>query len=572
MSYTVSLIRDVTEPLVFKEIDFEVSDTPHRETLKFVFPRILADDKIFASVYPKGNHNCDGVYFATFQLWLEEDAEELSLGEGAKVVDFDSLKLGKATTNGRAIDSPEAMGSVEGSVVVSKLHYDSSLALDKMASSSISPNEKKDSCTADFSWREASMNPQLCSDSREHGIFNLESLRLILDTPENCGSYCVFIPVEEIAPPSTSMGWALQVDEASEGETGGAVRPCWKEISSADGCFETYEAFKRRQRENPGEELRHKLLGLEFGGSSVSQESRSSSVHEGCDLLLSPEEYPPVGFCGPRILIIGAMKCGTNMLGSLLQRHPSVALKYGQPGERAQGREGGGIWEIHHFTHEGLFNGIDPLSLDSRMRYAATIAWTDGISNVTFDKSPSYLDSQYHTGIAAAAKKLLPNARIVASVCDPAKRFWSHYNHLVRYNLSSHLPDTFDAVVDSAIDPRSNEISKEIFETGVFAPHLLDWIAEFGRDAVLVVTDDEMEAHQSNIALRLIKHVGLPLDLYPDVDANLKAFTNDLPGYSRDDIPETAAEFLYKAYEPSLLWLSEIIDQKEDIMAWRSKG
>lgn len=29
-----------------------------------------------------------------------------------------------------------------------------------------------------------------------------------------------------------------------------------------------------------------------------------------CDLILDPEEFPPSGFCGPRILITGAMKVG----------------------------------------------------------------------------------------------------------------------------------------------------------------------------------------------------------------------------------------------------------------------
>ncbi len=34
----------------------------------------------------------------------------------------------------------------------------------------------------------------------------------------------------------------------------------------------------------------------------------SASTTAPCDLILSPHENPPDGFCGPRILIVGAMK------------------------------------------------------------------------------------------------------------------------------------------------------------------------------------------------------------------------------------------------------------------------
>ena len=553
--FAVNLVRNTMKPLVFQESNFEMNDTSHRETFKFLFPRILADDRIVASVYPKDNHNCDGIYFSTFQIWLQEDAEQLSLGAEAKILDLESLSPRNTVVKKRPNDNLDEIRTTTGLLYRSDLRSN-------MNSSSSGLTDIEDNCEADSLWMQASIDPKLCPDSKEHGIFNLESLRSILNITENCGSYCVFMPVDEIAPPSSSIGWALQVEETTPGA-------CWKEVSTEDGCFTNYEDFKIRRSKKTKEELRSKLLGLDIGRSPANQGTHSGEGGSQCDLLLSPEEYPPSGFCGPRVLIIGAMKCGTNMLGRLLQRHPSVALKYGKPGERVQGEKNGGIWEIHHFTHKGLFKGIDPLSLEARMRYADTIAQTNGVSNLTFDKSPSYLDSQYHTGIAAAAKKLLPNARIVASVCDPAKRFWSHYNHLVRWNLSNHLPNTFEEVVESAIDPRTNSISKEFFETGIFAPHLMDWIAEFGREAVLVVTDDELETHQADVAHRLIEHVGLSFDQYPGVDETSKAFKNNLSGYSRDKIPEAVAGLLYEAYDPSLLWLSEIIDQKEDVMSWR---
>ena len=87
----VSFLRDSIEPLVIKEKVFELREESHRETIKFSFPSILVDDKIIASIYPKGPRNCHGVFFDTVELWLEKDAQELALVTGAKIVNFDHL-------------------------------------------------------------------------------------------------------------------------------------------------------------------------------------------------------------------------------------------------------------------------------------------------------------------------------------------------------------------------------------------------------------------------------------------------------------------------------------------------
>ena len=431
----------------------------------------------------------------------------------------------------------------------------------------VSSSVEKECSNAESLWNQAVTNVRICPDSREHGVFNLVSLKAILQIPENCGSYVVFLPLDEVVPPSSSFGWALQVDSVSNNTFQGD-QFCWKEIASEDRYLKFYQNFKSKLSDKSKRMFRDKLLGIDMAISSNSIERSKNNTKASCDHILGADEHPPSGVCGPQVLIIGSMKCGTNTVGKLLRLHPSVALKIGGPGDKAQGGTTD-IWEIHHFTHQGLFVGKNPFSLESRKNYAKYIAHTDGVRNITFDKSPSYIDSQFHTGIAAAAKRQLPHARIVASVCDPAKRFWSHYNHLKRYNMTSHLPSSFEEVVKAAIHPVSSDVGKGMFEVGLYAPHILDWISEFGPEAILIVTQDELQENQSQVAHRLIRHVGLPLDTYPVIEKPWKEFQNDLSSYRRDDIPEEPAKLLYQAYEPSLRWLREIITQKDIVLSWK---
>ena len=82
------MARGTLTPLVFEEINLEMNVNIHRNTLSFAFPTFFANDTIVAKVYPKDNHDCDGVYFSKFQIWEEIDVEKLSLGVEPKVVNL----------------------------------------------------------------------------------------------------------------------------------------------------------------------------------------------------------------------------------------------------------------------------------------------------------------------------------------------------------------------------------------------------------------------------------------------------------------------------------------------------
>lgn len=448
------------------------------------------------------------------------------------------------------------------------------MVLIALYSSQLSIAKSKSSCMSSFT---SKAHPQqLCNGTFEHGIFNLESLSWMLDKDEFCAATCLFLPPPLVTMPTSSVGWAFN----SQGQ-------CWKEINWLDSCTQNYHFTDL----NSFDDFYDSFAAITdkdewlLAPYAAKQHSSLNADDDGavdlsppCDLILSPEEHPPHGVCGPKVLIIGAMKCGTNKVGSLLARHPDVQLKVVPDDGSLIGQkdQDGNIFEIHYLTHKTLFeNQMDPYSLEARNLYADHLAWTDGESNITFDKSPSYLDTQYNGGVAAVAKNLLPNARIVATVCNPVERVWSQYQHYLANNLSiiSQL-DSFDELVDIMLspDPPNGDprLQMEFFEVGLYAVHLADWIAEFGRDRVLVLLMEDVEQDPEMVAHRLVAHAGLSMSRYPplnDNEARKKVFANSKESYRRDQVPEEAKKRLKKAYAPTVVWLADIIGD-ERVYDW----
>ena len=83
-------------------------------------------------------------------------------------------------------------------------------------------------------------------------------------------------------------------------------------------------------------------------------------------------------------------------------------------------------WEIHGLAHVYVANLVY-----WKGKYAQRLPHTCGFNRVgrmTFDKSPPYINTEIFPGIAARAKRLLPSAKVVVSVCkNPAERLFSEF-------------------------------------------------------------------------------------------------------------------------------------------------
>ena len=127
------------------------------------------------------------------------------------------------------------------------------------------------------------------------------------------------------------------------------------------------------------------------------------------------------------------MKCGTNTLGHLLEKHPRVAINKCPIGRTIQDKETGcndanfqgridDIWEGNDASFRK--NQFPDNSTEWLDHWTRRLPWTDGVHNITIDKSPSYLNVLEFPNITHDIKRLLPNAKIAVSVCDPSLRLF----------------------------------------------------------------------------------------------------------------------------------------------------
>jgi Sulfotransferase domain len=170
------------------------------------------------------------------------------------------------------------------------------------------------------------------------------------------------------------------------------------------------------------------------------------------------------------------------------------------------------------------------------------LPWTDGIHNITVDKSPSNLNTLKHPEIPRMAKELLPNAKIVATLCKPSTRMFSEFEyHMVpkrHYHLENEFekfgrktPDNFVDFAHANLaclklaeqkyekEPESEEYCEQLLNDylriGEYVRHLQPWYEQYGEQNVLVL---DMEQDSESKVSALLSHVGediLPPEEYP---------------------------------------------------------
>ena len=205
----------------------------------------------------------------------------------------------------------------------------------------------------------------------------------------------------------------------------------------------------------------------------------------------------------PDFLVIGGMRCGSSSLHAWLGGHPDLELP--------------DLKEIHYFDFRydrglGWYRSHFPLT-------------SKGVT--TFETTPSYM---VHPLAAERAVELLPDARLVALLREPARRAWSHYRHRRSMGYEHR---SFEEAVEPEL---SGEVSPELepfsvpgeipyLAAGRYADQLVPWIERYGRDRLLVVDADHMFVEPAATLNQILDFVGLQrvaLDL-PHLNASPSA-------------------------------------------------
>ncbi|MDQ3658128.1 MAG: sulfotransferase domain-containing protein, partial [Actinomycetota bacterium] len=214
----------------------------------------------------------------------------------------------------------------------------------------------------------------------------------------------------------------------------------WREIS---GQFETM----RRRIQAQDDALRKKDAEI----SRLKEELRAARVSAKGSPRKGPKDRPPIpgdevqsaGGALPDFVVIGAQKSGTTSFYRDVIRHPHVGRSTKK--------------EVHFFDHN-----FDK-GLDWYRAHFPSPELKDGRRTITGEASPYYLA---HSLAPERAAKVVPQAKLIALLRNPANRAYSHYQHAVRYGRD---PLSFEDAIEAEEDRMRKSRDKILAEQG-FTP------------------------------------------------------------------------------------------------------
>ncbi|HEX6338127.1 MAG TPA: sulfotransferase [Jiangellaceae bacterium] len=190
----------------------------------------------------------------------------------------------------------------------------------------------------------------------------------------------------------------------------------------------------------------------------------------------------------PNLVIIGAMKCGTTALHRLLDEHPDIAMARGK--------------ELNFFFGPAADPGENAASTWHRGLgwYASQF---DASAAIRGESSPGYT-SPDHPEAAGRMAAVLPGVRLVYVVRDPIERAISQYRH---HRADGTEPRT---AADALLDPGSQYIAR-----GRYFDRLTPFLRKFGREQILVVSQEDLLNDPGHCLDRLYRFLGVKTHVSP---------------------------------------------------------
>jgi hypothetical protein len=186
----------------------------------------------------------------------------------------------------------------------------------------------------------------------------------------------------------------------------------------------------------------------------------------------------------PTFLVVGAQRCGTTLLHTILRQHPDVYV----PSRRKEVHYFDRFYERGSEWYAGFFEEERP-----------------AVGEVT----PDYL---FEPQVPARIKALLPPCRIVVLLRDPVERAWSGYRHRLR---TTDERRSFEALLAG---------DDEIVRRGFYAEQLERYTAIF--DDVLVMSLGDLQRDPGPELDRLAAFLRLSAG-WPDADTLVRQRVNE---------------------------------------------
>uniref|UniRef100_H0X418 Bifunctional heparan sulfate N-deacetylase/N-sulfotransferase 1 n=3 Tax=Otolemur garnettii TaxID=30611 RepID=H0X418_OTOGA len=272
----------------------------------------------------------------------------------------------------------------------------------------------------------------------------------------------------------------------------------------------------------------------------------------------------------PKLLIIGPQKTGTTALYLFLGLHPDLSSNY--PSSET-------FEEIQFFNGHNYHKGIDWY-----MEFFPIPSNTT--SDFYFEKSANYFDSEVAPRRAAA---LLPKAKVLTILINPADRAYSWYQHQRAHDDPVALKYTFHEVITAGPDASSKlrALQNRCLVPGWYATHIERWLSAFHANQILVLDGKLLRTEPAKVMDTVQKFLGVTNTIdyhktlafdpkkgfwcqlleggktkclgkskgrkYPEMDLDSRAFLKD---YYRDHNIELS-KLLYKIGQTLPTWLRE---------------
>jgi len=206
----------------------------------------------------------------------------------------------------------------------------------------------------------------------------------------------------------------------------------------------------------------------------------------------------------PDFLILGAQKAGTTALYAYLRWHPHVT---GPSFKEVS------FFDRHYARGERWYRAHMPVRR----------------SGIVGEASPSYL---FHPLAPERVARMLPDARLIALLRNPADRAFSHYQHEVALGREQL---TFEEALAREDERMHGELDRMLADPtyfsyawwnytyaarGRYAEQLERWFAAFPREQVLVLLTDELAADTAGTYRRTLEFLAVDergLDSYPRI-------------------------------------------------------
>ncbi|HEY0113469.1 MAG TPA: sulfotransferase domain-containing protein [Allosphingosinicella sp.] len=204
----------------------------------------------------------------------------------------------------------------------------------------------------------------------------------------------------------------------------------------------------------------------------------------------------------PNALIIGAMKAGTTSLFEYLVQHPNVC------GARQK--------ELHYFNFYHR-RGEKWYRANFRPRRRHT---------VLLEASPYYL---VHPLAPLRARRLLPQAKLIVLLREPADRAYSHYQHSrdradeplsfeeALNAEAERVKGTERLLMRGEVDHVPDHANFSYVWKSLYASQIERWFEHFPRESFLFIRSEDMFANPRQVLSRVLDFLELPPFQFADL-------------------------------------------------------